>query len=169
MLYIMVKVLLVLTTQVHNSQDPNPKVKGDKRPLSEVEIDQNMLRSEADRRPQEIRPFQSPCTLTFRPFYFVENPGEENGVLWYSSKYFDTLVSQLLGIRFPGSMKGSVWMSCGDLVPNVWQTHQQTSNAFYKADKTLPLNWWFRSKLFTLRLKSRGRRQLQWQCRGSAV
>ena len=71
-------------------------------------------------------------------------------MFWYSSQYFDTLVSQLLGIRFPGSMNGSVWMSCGDLVPNVWQTHQQTSNAFYKADKTLPLNWWFRSKLFTL-------------------
>ena len=71
MLYIMVKVFLVLTTQVQNSQDPNPKVKGDKRPLSEVEIDQNMLRSEADPRPQEIRPFESPCTLTFRPFYFV--------------------------------------------------------------------------------------------------
>ena len=71
MLYIMVKVLLFLTTQVHNSQDPNPKVKGDERPFSEVEIDQNMLRSEADRRPQEIRPFQSPSTLTFTPFYFV--------------------------------------------------------------------------------------------------
>ena len=67
----MVKVLSVLTTQVHNSQDPNPKVKGDKRPLSEVEIDQNMLRSEADPRPQEIRPFESPRTLTFTPFYFV--------------------------------------------------------------------------------------------------
>ena len=71
MLYIMVKVLLFLTTQVHNSQDPNPKVKGDKRPLPEVKIDQNMLRSEADRRPQEIRPFESPCTLTFGPFYFM--------------------------------------------------------------------------------------------------